>query len=85
MEAETRHSCWKWLAGVVSEQILVSILSVSMDPHEMSCAEAALALALPCGDLKSEDLLRSFLLMWVVPGLVLKVLIGFCRKAPHDP
>ena len=37
---------------VVSEQMLIPILSVSMDPREMSWAEAALALAPLCGDLK---------------------------------
>ena len=44
--------------------MLISILSVTVDPLEMSWAEAALALAAICGDLNSEDLLRSFLLMW---------------------
>ena len=49
---------------VVSELMLVSILSVSVDPYEMLWAEPVLALSL-CGDLKPEDLLRPFLLMWV--------------------
>ena len=47
---------------VVSARMLVSILSISVDPFEMSWAEAALVLALH-GDLKPEDLLRPFLLM----------------------
>ena len=46
---------------VVSEWMLVSILSVSVDPHEMSLVKAALALAPLCGDLKAEDLLSSVL------------------------
>ena len=51
---------------VVSERMLVSILSVSLDPHEMSRAEAALALASLRGSLKPEDLLRPFFLMLVL-------------------
>ena len=54
---------------VVSEQMLVSILSVSVDPREMSLAEVALALAPLCGDLKTEDLLRPFLLIWLFKKL----------------
>ena len=54
---------------VVSERMLVSILSVSVDPREMSWDEAALKLAPLCGDLKPEDLLRPFLLMWVFQKL----------------
>ena len=53
----------------VPEQMLVSILSVSMNSYEMSWAEAELALAPLCGDLKPEDLLRPFLLMWVFKKL----------------
>ena len=54
----------------VSEQMLVSILLVSVDPWaEMSWAEAALALAPLCGDLKPKDLLRPFLLTWVFKKL----------------
>ena len=49
---------------VVSEQMLVSILSVTMDPHEMSWAETALGLTPLCGDLNLKDLLRPFLLIW---------------------
>ena len=45
---------------VVSEQMLVYILSVSVDPHEMLWAKAAMALAPLCGDLKPEDLLMPF-------------------------
>ena len=36
--------------------MLVSILSVSLDPCKMSWAEAALSLAPLCGDLNPEDL-----------------------------
>ena len=50
---------------VVSEWMLVFILSVSLAPREMSWDEAALALASLSGDLKSEDLPRPFLLIWV--------------------
>ena len=49
---------------VVSEWELFSILSLSMEPHAMSWAEAALALVSLCGDLKHQDLLRPLLLMW---------------------
>ena len=49
----------------MSEQMLVSILSVSVNPHEMSSAEAELALPPRCGDLNLKDLLRPFLLIWV--------------------
>ena len=45
---------------VVSGWMLGSILSVSVDPHEKSWAETALALAPLCGDLKPEELLRQF-------------------------
>ena len=44
---------------VVSEQMLVSILSVSVDHHEMLWDEAALEPL--CGDSNLEDLLRPFL------------------------
>ena len=49
--------------------MLVSILSVSVDPCEMSWAEAALALAPLCGNLNVEDLLRPFFVMWVFKKL----------------
>ena len=54
----------KYSWGVVSEQILVSVLSESVDPHDMFRAEAALTLTPLCGDLNLEVLLRSFLFMW---------------------
>ena len=47
------------------EWMLVSILSVSVDLHEMLWGEVALALAPICGDLNLGDLLRPFLLIWV--------------------
>ena len=62
---------------VVSERILVSLLSVSVDPCEMSWAEAALALAPLCEDWMSDDLLRPFFLMWVFQKLKLFA-IQFC-------
>ena len=49
----------------VSEWMLVSILSVFVDPHEMLWAEAALALPPLGGGLNPENLLRPFLLMWI--------------------
>ena len=49
--------------------MLVSILSVSVDPREISWTEAALVLAPLCGDLNLEDLLRPFLLMLVLKKL----------------
>ena len=55
--------------SVVSGWMLVSIRSVSVDTCEMLWAEAALALAPLCGDLKPEDLLRPFLLMRVFKKL----------------
>ena len=42
---------------------MVSMLSVSADPPEMSWAEATLALAPLCGDINVRDLLRLFLPM----------------------
>ena len=38
---------------VLSERMLVSLLSVSVDPREMSWAETALAQTPLCGDLKT--------------------------------
>ena len=54
---------------VVSEWMLVSMLSVSLSPRKMLWAVATLALAPLCGDLKPEDLVRPFLLMWVFKKL----------------
>ena len=42
---------------VVSDHMLISTLSVSVEPMDMSCAEAVDALAPQAGDLKPEDLL----------------------------
>ena len=53
----------------MSERMLVFKLSVSVDPCEMSWAEAALALTPPCGDVNPEDLLRLILLMLVFKKL----------------
>ena len=55
-----------WMDGrcVMSERVRGFVLPVSVDPHEMSWVEVALALALLCQDLKPEDLLRPFHLMW---------------------
>ena len=41
---------------VVSDRMLIPILSMSIEPLEMSCAEAADALAPSVGDLKAKDL-----------------------------
>ena len=51
----------------MSEQMLVSILSVSVDPHEMLWAKGALALAPLCGNLNPGDL--PFFLMLVFKKL----------------
>ena len=48
---------------VVSERMVVSTLSVSVNPLEMW---AATALAPLYGDLKAEDLPSPFLLIWVI-------------------
>ena len=52
-------------SSVVSELMLVTMLSVFVDPCEMSSAEPALALDRLCGDLNLEDLLRPFFLIWL--------------------
>ena len=52
-----------WL-GFVSEQMLVSTLSASVNPHLKSWAEAAVALAPLRDDSNFEDLLSPCLLMW---------------------
>ena len=41
---------------LVSDHMLISILSVLVEPFEMSCAEAVDALAPRAGDTKAEDL-----------------------------
>ena len=50
---------------VVSERMLISILSVSVDPRDMPWTEDASALAPLCGDLILKDWLSPFLLMCV--------------------
>ena len=54
---------------MLSQQMLVSILLVSVDRREISRSVAALALVPLCGDLKAENLLNPFLLMWVFKKL----------------
>ena len=54
---------------VVSDHMLISIPSVSVEPLEMSCAEAAFALVPRARDLKPEDLLSPFLLIYVLKKL----------------
>ena len=51
----------RWL--VLSKQMLVSKLPVSVKPLGKSCVEPALALGFLCGDLKPTDLLMPFFLM----------------------
>ena len=48
---------------MVSDYMLISILSVSVEPLEMSCAEAADTLAPCAGDLKPDNLLSPLCLM----------------------
>ena len=50
---------------VVSDLMLISILSVSVEALEMLCAKTADALALWDGDLMPDDLLRPLHLMYV--------------------
>ena len=54
---------------MVSDCMLISILSVLVKPLEMLCAEAADPMALLAGDFKAEDLLSSFCLMCVFKSL----------------
>ena len=60
--------CWESTLGlafdVVSDYMLISLLSLSVEPLEM-CADALVALALLGGDLKPKDLPSPFLLMCV--------------------
>ena len=44
---------------VVSDHMLISILSMLVEPLEMLCAEVAVALAPLAGDLKAEDFAPS--------------------------
>ena len=48
---------------MVSDCMLISILSMSVEPLEVLCAEAADALASPERDLKLEDLLSPLCMM----------------------
>ena len=50
---------------MVSDCMLTSILSVSAEPLEMLCAEAADALALQARNLKAVDLLSPLHLIFV--------------------
>ena len=54
---------------VVSDCMLISILSVSVKVLEMLCVEAVDALAPQARDLKAEDLLSLFCLMCVLKKL----------------
>ena len=54
---------------VVSDCMLISLLSVSVEALEMLCAEAAHALAPQAGDLMPENLLSLLHLMWVFTKL----------------
>ena len=62
---------------VVSDCMLISILSVSVEPLEMLCAEAADALASWAGDLKAEYLLSAMRLICIFKKLYL-FLFQFC-------
>ena len=46
-----------------SEGMLVSMLSVHVEPLEVSCTEPPLIVCLPCADLNPEDSLTPFLLI----------------------
>ena len=63
---------------VVSEHMLVSILSVSVDPREM-WNDSALSLAPLHRDMKPEDLLSPFLLMCVFKKLFVIFLESLTR------
>ena len=62
---------------VVSDRMLTSILSVSVEFLEMFCAEATVALAPPARDLEPEDLRSPFILMCAFKRLNLSW-IQFC-------
>ena len=55
---------------VVFDLMLISILSTSVVPLEILCAEAAVALAPWAGDLKAKDLLSPLHLMCVFRNLI---------------
>ena len=54
---------------VVPDCMLISILPVSVEPLEMTCPEVVVALAPQARDLKAEDLLSPFHLMYVFKKL----------------
>ena len=54
---------------VVSDCMLISILSVLVEPLEMSCTEAADALATQAMDFKADDLLSPLCLMCIFKKL----------------
>ena len=69
---------------VVSDSMLISILSMLVEPLEMLCAEAADALAPQVWDLKAEDLLSPLHLMCVFKKLNLSR-IQFCLLFLLEP
>ena len=54
---------------LVSDRTLISILSMSVEPLEMLCSEAVVALAPRAGDLKAENLLSLLRVMCVFKKL----------------
>ena len=54
---------------MVSDHMLTSILSMSVEPPEILCAEAVDALAPQVWDLKTEDLLSPLHLMCIFKKL----------------
>ena len=62
---------WAWNQCLLSDCMLISILSVSVEPLEMLCIETVVALAPQAGALKPENLLSPFLLMCVLKKLSL--------------
>ena len=56
---------------MVSDRMFISILSISVEPLQISCAEAVVALAAHTWDLKAEDLPSPFLLMCAFQKLIL--------------
>ena len=72
MTSWSTKECWETVLGLVTEGCIVVsdympilLLSVSVEPLEMSCAEAADALAPQSKDLKAEDLLCPLCLMCI--------------------
>ena len=56
---------------MVPHQMLISLLSMLVEPLEMSCVQAVDALALGAADLKAEALLSPLHLMYVFKKLIL--------------